>query len=489
MSGEQLRESVLSGVRWITLVRVVGEAMSFGATVVLARLITPAEFGHVALALVVVALAYALVDESFSGALIQWKSVRKEDWETSLLLAFAMALALVAAVFALADPVIEPLFGSRTAELFLVATPAFLLAALELVPRAVLTRRLEFRTMSILGVGADILRTLTAVFLAAVVGLDGEAVIIALLVGALAGVATQLTLVRLPRPRFHRRSARELVAFGAPTAGSSVLWNAEQNIDYLVLGAQRSAADLGFYWRAYALGVQYQTKITSVMAQMAFPVYSRTPGLDEMRKLRMRVLRVHSVIVVPLVALLIVAAPDLVPWLYGERWEPAVVPTQILAVGGIFAALATGTGPVVLAAGKPKPLFFWNVAKLTTITLVVLLTAPEGITAVAIGVTSYRALECFASYELLLHRLVGIPLRSLWTDASAGVLSSLPLLGAAFAASELGSALGAPTFVQLLLIVAAGGLAYLATLRLAFREAWADLSLIARRTFGRGRHA
>ena len=489
MSGADLRESVLSGVRWIALVRVLAEVLSFGSSVVLARLIPPADFGRAALALVLVGLAYALVDELFSGALVQWKSVRKEDWQTSLMLAVVVAVALAGAVFAVAGPVLEPLFDSRTADLFLLATPVFLLAALELVPRAVITRRLDFRTTSILNISGDFTRAVAAVVLATLAGLDGEALIVAAVLGALTGTVGGLILVRLPRPRFDRRSARELIAFGAPTAGSSVLWTAEQNIDYLILGARRSAADLGFYWRAYSLGVQYQGKITGVMAQMAFPVYSRAPGLDEMRKLRTRVLRVHAVIVVPLVALLIVAAPELVPWLFGERWEPAVVPTQILAVGGIFAALSTGTGPVVLAAGKPKPLLYWNVGKLTTIALVVFLTAPAGITAVAIGVAAYRALECFASYELLLRRLVGIPLRQLWADAAAGVISSLPLLGAAFAAAELASAADLPTLLELALIVAAGGVAYLVTLRLAFRAAWDDLGLLARRTFGRSQPA
>lgn len=486
ISSDDLRERVFTGVRWLAMMRVGAEALTFASSVVLARLIPPAEFGRAALALVVVALAYALTNEFFAGALVQWKSVRKADWETSLLLSLTMALVLAGLVLLIREPVLEPLFGDRAAELFVLATPVFFLAALEMVPRAMLSRRLDFRTTSMLNIAGDFTRAVAAVLLATVAGLDGEALILAAVLGAATGTVGGLILVRLPRPRFDRRSARELLGFGAPTAGSSVLWTAEQNADYLILGARSSPADVGFYWRAYGLGVQYQAKITSVMTGMAFPVYSRTSGLEHMRALRMRVLRVHSVVVVPFVALLVVAAPDLVPWLFGDEWEPAVVPTQILAVGGMFAALSAGTGPVVLAAGKPKPLLVWNIAKLTSIALVVFFTAPEGIVTVAAGVAAYRAVECLASYEFLLRRLIGIQFRQLWRDASAGVVSSLPLLGAAFAVSELASAADVRTLPLLMLVTAAGALAYLVTLRLAFHDAWADLVLLVRRVLGRG---
>jgi PST family polysaccharide transporter len=465
------------------------EALSFGSAVILARIISPAEFGHAALALVLVALAYALTNEFFAGALIQWKSVRRADWETSLLLSLTMAVCLAGLVLLIREPVLEPLFGERTADLFLLATPVFFLAALELVPRAMLARRLDFRATSILNVVGDFTRAVSAVLLATLAGLDGEALVLAAVLAPVTGAVGGMILVRPPRPRFDRRSARALVKFGAPTAGSSVIWTAEQNADYLILGARTTPADVGFYWRAYGLGVQYQAKITSVMTGMAFPVYSRTSGLEHMRALRMRVLRVHSVVIVPLVTLLIVVAPDLVPWLFGEEWEPAVEPTQLLALGGIFAALSAGTGPVVLAAGKPKPLLLWNIGKLTGIAVVVFFTAPEGIVAVAAGVAGYRALECLASYELLLRRLVGIELKQLWADASAGIVSSLPLLGVAFGVSELASDADVPTLALLLLVTGAGGLAYLVTLRLAFRDAWADLALLARRVFGRASEA
>ena len=80
-------------------------------------------------------------------------------------------------------------------------------------------------------------------------------------------------------------------------------------------------------------------------------------------------------------------------------------------------------------------------------------------------------------------------LARLWADAAAGVISSLPLLAAAFAGAEAGSAANLSTVLQLGVIVAAGCLAYLATLRLAFRGAWDDLGLLARRTFGRSQPA
>ena len=488
LSPGDLRERVLIGVRWVSLMRFSSEVLAFGSAILLARLIPPADFGRAALAYVAVAFAYALVSDFFSNALVQWKSVSASDWQTAFALSLALAAVLTAVLLVLVEPLIEPLFGAETADLFLLTLPVFFLAALQLVPRARMTRDLNFRSTSMLNIAGDLARAATAVSLA-VLGLDAEALILGAVMASVIGTVGALLLIRPPRPRVHRRSARNLIGFGAPAAGSSLLWTTEQNIDYLILGARLSPSQLGFYWRAYTVGVEYQAKITAVMAGMAFPVYSRTSGLEHMRELRMRVLRVHAVVVVPLVALLIVLAPELIPLLFGERWEPAVVPAQILGVAGIFAALSTGSGPVVLAAGKPKPLLVWNIAKVTCISLAVFLTAPHGIVAVAVAVAAYRLLECLASYYFLLWRLVGIPLRQLWYDASPGVISSLPLLAVAVGTSAAASAADLPTVAHLTLVSLAGAASYLVTLRVLFRPAWRDLGLVIQRTLGRTPHS
>ena len=92
------------------------------------------------------------------------------------------------------------------------------------------------------------------------------------------------------------------------------------------------AAQAGFYWRGYQLAVEYQRKISAVMTQMAFPVLARTAGAGRaVRAAPPDGAAAVTVLLFPLLALLVLLAPVVVPWLFGPAWEPAVLPTQILA--------------------------------------------------------------------------------------------------------------------------------------------------------------
>ena len=103
---------------------------------------------------------------------------------------------------------------------------------------------------------------------------------------------------------------REVARFGLPSglAGAAVVGYG--NVDYLILGATLSPAKVGFYYRAFTLGVQYERKISAIITRLAFPVYSRTESLDHMRAVRSRVIRINASVVLPLLALLIALAPS-----------------------------------------------------------------------------------------------------------------------------------------------------------------------------------
>ena len=79
-----------------------------------------------------------------------------------------------------------------------------------------------------------------------------------------------------------------------------------------------------------------------------------------MRELRSRVMRVNATVIFPLLALFVAVAPEVVPWLFGEQWEPAVVPAQILTIAGMARMINNGTPAVMLAAGKPRVLLYFN---------------------------------------------------------------------------------------------------------------------------------
>jgi lipopolysaccharide exporter len=478
-SYEQLRDAAVSGVRWIAIARVCGESAQLIAAVALARLIVPAEFGHAAIALILVPLAAILTFEGFGSALVQRKEIERRHMETATLASIAAGLVLSATTW-IAAPLLAPLFGERTAELVQLAAPLFAIAAISAVSRSVLWRALDFRAISLIETGALALGSAAAVALA-LTGMEGEAIVLGAIAGSVAASVMFLVAVPPARPRWHGEHLRQIVGFGGPASGAGLLHVAITNVDYTILAARLSSAQVGFYWRAFQLGVVYQDKISGVMMRLAFPVYSRTRDLAELARLHERATRVHAAVVVPLLAVLIVTAPVLIPWVFGPEWGPSVLPAQILAVAGMVAAILTGFAQVLLAAGRPRELLWFNVVLLVVYAGAVFATVGQGIVAVAIAVVAVYLAQLVAVYAVLFRKVVGIPVSRMVSDLAPAVAGGLALLAVGFPLARVMREASLPPALIVMTVGAAGLLVHAAVLRSFFPAVWGDLTALARR--------
>ena len=183
-----------------------------------------------------------------------------------------------------------------------------MIAAVGIVPLAMLERRLDFRRISMIEIAGVLVGALTSVALA-LAGLNAQAYVLGALAGMVAWAGLLVVLGPSVLPRWRPRHMREIARFGLPAGAASMAMVGYGNIDYLILGAKLSPAQVGFYYRAYTLGVQYETKISNIVSRIAFPIYSRTEDLDHMRALRSRVIRINAVVIYPLLALFIADRP------------------------------------------------------------------------------------------------------------------------------------------------------------------------------------
>ena len=241
-------------------------------------------------------------------------------------------------------------------------------------------------------------------------------------------------------------------------------------------------AQVGFYWRAFQLGVVYQDKLSGIMMRLAFPVYSRTESRDELRRLHERATRVHAAVVVPLLAIFIVVAPVLIPWMFGPRWAPSVVPAQILAVAGMIAAILTGYPQVMLAVGQPQGAAAFQRRPAGRL---------RGLRSSLTAVVRDRRRG-----DRGRRRLRGEAHRGLRRDVSksgrhpgepdgrgpgAGLRGKRSAAGARLPAGRFLRAEGAPAALTVFVVGCAGFLAHCSVLRRLFPAVWRDLSMLVRR--------
>jgi O-antigen/teichoic acid export membrane protein len=475
-----LRDAAVSGMRWLAVAKVVSEGLQFVAAIALARLLTPGEFGNAAVALIFVPLSVILTYEGFGSALVQRQLVDREHLQAATLLSCASGVVFSALTFLLAPVVAEPLLNHEISRLIQVVSPVFALAGVGTVPRAVLSRELDFRRLTLIETIALVSGAAVSVVLAAT-GLSAEAIVLGGVV-SVGATSFMLVLVARPeRPRWRRRELAQITRFGAPASAAGLLYVAINNATYAILAARLSSTQVGLYWRAFQLGVTYQDKISGIMMRLAFPIYSRTRDMSEMKRLHERATRIHGAVVVPLLAVLVVTAPEVVPTLFGDAWEKAVEPAQVLAVAGMIAAILTGYPQVMLAAGKPRALMIFNCFVLALYCVTIALTAHSGLVAVATAVVGVHVAMLATVYLVLFRTVLKMPIGRLVTDLAPAVAGSALIIAVGMPlAGELRD-VGANAFAIIAIVGLVGAFVHLACLRSFFPAVWDDLLSLVRR--------
>ena len=479
--GETLGERALAGVRWMGFARVTAETCAFVSSIVLARLIAPDEFGRTAVALFVIAIAGAVSQQGVGSFLVSHQSPSPSHFQAAYTTAVLIGAAGTILTLAFAIVVAPPIFGDGVAGLTVLASPAWLLAGLAAVPVAQLQRRLQFGRLGVTQASASLAGPVAAIALAAA-GLNGAALVLGWLLGAAVTAVLATALALPPSPRWHRDETRELLGYGVPASGSSVLYAGTRNVDYLLLAAFLPAFQVGLYMRAFALGWDYQSKISTILLQVAFPVLSRTTDFDEMRRLRARMIRVHTAVLYPLLFGLIAVAPEFVPWMYGAPWAEAAHYAQILAVGGMIAAVGTGTGPLLLAAGRPRALFAYNLVVFVAYVAAVLAVVDAGLTAVCIAVVAVRLVTFVGLQYFVVERQVGIPvLETIRDDVIAAVAGGLPQLLVTWLGVQACTHAGLPVGIAILVPGLLGLGVNALIVRTVFPDTWGDVMRLATR--------
>lgn len=467
------------GLRWTIISRPISEAVSLLASGVLARLVVPDEFGRYTIALVVLGLAN-VPTQAVSYTLVQRDKLAPDHLRTGLTLTVILGLAICALVLAGDYAIVGPLFGERTAFLVRLMIPACFLNSVNTVPLAMLSRRLQFRRLSLIDITITFTGAIAGIAMAAA-GMNAAAMVLATSVGTAAGIVLLCIWAPPPMPNFSIPAARDLLTLGVPAASAAASQVCFWNCDYMIVSARLGALQAGYYFRAYTLGVQYQTKITQLLSSLGFPVLSRASTADEVEAMRRRMVHVVTIPLFPLLALLAIIAPRFVPWFYGPAWRPAVPVVQILTIGGAAMCVASALGVAMLASGRPRAVMHWGWGHFAVYACAVYALTRVGLGAVAVGAAVVHTGFLLICYLLLVRGSVRNAARCVRRDLLPAVASCIGLAAVALPASAAASALHMPTLPALVVVSIAGAIGYIITLRVCFPRTLASLGPLARR--------
>lgn len=473
LSTDDLRSAALRGLSWTVIARPIVEVTLLATMVVLARLISPAEFGRYAVALVVGELMFVPA-QAVGTALVQRPHTGSDYLETGEALSILLGLAIVLITLLAASLVVGPVFGERTAFLVRLSTIGCVINSTNMVPAAVLQRRLAFRRLSVVQVATTVVRAAASISLA-IAWRNATALVVGGLIGAVAGTILLWSWAPPKFPRLHRAPTKDLASYGIPAGFAALGWVGFRNCDYAIVGARLGPVQAGYYFRSYTLGVEYQKKVSQVMSSIGFPLLARAKTDGEKDALRGRMVRLLTLVLFPALVLLGIVAPVLIPWLFGAEWAPSVVPTQILVFGGAVVLVIDAVGAGIMAAGRARAMVGYGWGHFIVYAAAVFVIAPLGITAVAIAATTVHTIFLFVAYVMLLRR-PDVPMlqdafhaiRALWDDIEPATVSCVALAIVAVPTGIGLSAAGVAAVPHLVLVSLVGLAGFLGALRVLY---------------------
>lgn len=469
-------------VKWSLLYNILPRLVTPFSTIILAALLTPADFGLVAISTFVIALARIVIDLGLGKTVIQRKEGVEEAASAGLWVSVLVSIVLYLALWLAAPWIAVSYDDGRVVDVIRVAALALPLMALAAIPKALLRRDLAFRRLFWVNSSFLIVQAVASVILA-VAGMGYWALILGQLVGLLLSVILVWAMVPWrPGLIFHWPLLRSMLAFSVWVMVSGLQnWlflYADNAIAGLFLGVQA----LGIYSLGFSIAIIVPGFLEAAVADVAYPAFCKlqdSPG--EVGRSLVSLQALVAAVLFPVALGISAIATPAVELLYGDRWQGMGAVIAILVIMPGLSCIWALNEHAYQATGRPD---IWP--KLAGVSLLILL--PLLWIAARHGLLAFTLVRSGAAWILPLGNMIfgaralGVGIREQLAGFAAPLaFSAIMFVVVYFSLQQLGPLVGPAGWLKLLSVIAAGALVYLLLTWLGNRRLWDQLRLSARR--------
>lgn len=334
---ESLKHKTVKGISWSFIDNIASSGITFLVGLILARLLTPAEYGIMAMIAIFIAVSNSIIDSGFSNALIRKVHVERVDYNTVFYFNFVISVVLYLLLF-VSSPAISVFFKEPIlVEVTRIIGLIIIINSLGIIPRTIFIKNINFKTQTKVSLVSSISSGIIGISMA-FVGLG---------VWSLVGQQLSRQILNTlflwvyckwrPVWEFSINSFKELFGFGSKLLLSGLLDTIYKNIYYLVIGRFYTPAQLGQYTRAEQFNTIFSGNLTSVVQRVSYPVLSSIQ--EEPARLReayRKVIKIAMLVTFACMLGLAAVAKSLIIILIGEKWLPAVRLLQIICFSGML---------------------------------------------------------------------------------------------------------------------------------------------------------
>jgi len=456
-----VRAEIGKGATWMVAVRMTDRLVGLASTLILARLLVPADFGVVAMATSVMAVVELATGFGFDVALIQNPRPERRHFDTAWTLTMSLYGGCAVLLALLSVPTAEFYNEPRLVKVMLILSMGWVLTGFENPGIVEFRRSMNFAREFVFTVSKRLV-LFTVTMLAALLLRNYWALVAGMVVSRAAGIV--LSYVMSPyRPRPDLSAARELLSFSKWLLINNAVLVGVVRSPYFLIGRLLGPGPLGVFTLGYDIATLPATELSSPVNRAALPGYSRLAGAT--RELKETFLDIGAIVIalaLPASAGLAVIAEPLVRVLLGEKWMAAVPLIRVLAISAAFVAATGNNGVAHIAVGYPRAVTLQSALRLVVLVALALGLAPAfGIMGVVVAELCGAIACLLASFPVIFSHL-GISITEyvarIWRSviATAGMAA-----GVAFVDRHLpGDDTLASSLLRLAIGVPAGALAY-----------------------------
>lgn len=480
---ENLKVKTQKGLVWSFIERFATQGVQFLFGIILARLLSPEDYGTIAMPLVFLAIAQCIIDSGFSTALIRKPDLTEDDLSTAFYFNIGVGVVCYLLLF-FSSPLIAEFYNTPIlADLLKVTALATLFNPLCAVQQAILTRKIDFKTQAVVSLSGALVSGIAGLTMA----YNGFGVW-SLVCQQVGGYAIRTILLWVlgrwtPKRRWSWKSFHYLWGFGSKMLGSGLLDTIYTNIYPIVIGKFFSANDLGNYTRAQQFATLPSSNVTGVLQRVTFPVLSKIQNEDErLARNYRKILKLSAFLIFPMMLMLSAIADPLVRVILTDKWKGCIILLQIVCFSMMWFPIHAINLNLLTVKGRSDLFFRLEILKKILGVCVMCITIPHGVVWMVSGgiVSSMIALIINTYYT---GKLIQVGYLKQMGDL-------LPIFGVALLMWFVihASLLLTPNiYIQLPVGICVGSLTYIVCAKLLLKSEWADTMSMLPSKFKRNR--
>ena len=419
-----LKQQTIQGVAWSFIERFSVQSIHFITNIIMARLLTPADYGLIGMLAIFMSLSQVFIDGGLSSALVQTKHRDEVDFSTVFYINFTISLFLYIILFFAASFIASFYNQPLLTSIIRVYALNLIINSLVAVNKTKLVIAVDFKTQSKISLITAVISGCLGIYFA-YSGLGVWALVIQMLSAAVVNVIVSIYYVRwYPHQLFSWRSFRRLFRFSSKLLAATIISSIYSNLYTLIIGKRFSASSLGYYTRADQFAQFTGTNISGILTRVCFPVLSSIQDDDNRLLLAYRrYIQVTAFIMFPIILLLCGVAKPLVLVLLGDKWSESIPLLQILSLAYLFNGIVLINLNLLYVKGRSDLVLRLEFIKKSIAFTILIVSMFFGVKAICIGMVVYSLIGFYLNTiytKKLLRYGFGNQIKDIWQYFVAG---------------------------------------------------------------------